>query len=208
MFNIRASFPYIGLMKIPKEIYQQLKRELDDVLNELIDYLESISVEHKYENNEFRVRVGDLEETVNVLAKLHSSFTFINGITSDVGGEYNEYLYNLTNRFNVLYPEILNELSELIEFKKYSEAFEAAWRGLLEVSRSEVLYAKTGRFVDQTVFTLLYGNIPQVNVETYILVEKGSSYARGIAEEIYRMVAEEARRASLNISAGRRSLMK
>ncbi len=194
MFIYKTFFPYIGGEKIPLHYYSLLYRELELVWKDLIKFIEENEIEYEAKKHNLSLKINEHELADETLYRIHTSFMIVYG--SYKGEEflprkiYTEYLLK---NYAVEFSSYLSKMINYIENGEYDNAYREAVNALKIVARTENVYAMTGRKIDQLLFEMLHGNIPQTYTNTYILAEKGSKLVRNIAKEIYDSIVSSAK---------------
>jgi len=196
LYIYKGYFPYIGGERIPQNYYIVLYYQLNRIWSELVDYLKHTGVNYSVDKKIIEVTVDD-DLSTDILVKLYTSFMMVEGeyigdlITS------REFLNHLFKTYSYDYSAKLLELHDFIREKSYDEAYTTAVEALRIVSYTVNTYAKTGRRINQLLFDMLYGNIPQTFINTYTLQSLNAPLSRDEAVKIYEAVAENARRIGL-----------
>lgn len=192
LYRYLAFFPYIGGVKVPLHYYSLLYPQLDSVWRDLLSYLDESGVKYSVDKRDLEIIVDD-SLADDVLTRIHRSFMMVEGYYDGEKISHGSYIEYLLREYIVEFTNTLHDLATRIENEKYDKAFESALNALRIVSSTENKYAKTGRVVNQLVFEMLHGHIPQTYINTYLLVSKGSRVVEEFAEQIYRQVAQTAR---------------
>lgn len=190
MFIYTARYPYIGEEKIPIHYYSLLYRQLESIWKDLVNYLKENNIEYETIRHDIIVKVsGKLAD--ETLARLHISFMNIYGLYEGEKISYREYLNYLRRDYSVSLSYLFIQLHDLIINEEYDKAYDTALSSIKKIAETENMYAKTGRRVDQFLFEMLHGNIPQTYTNTYLLLIKGSDIVSSFAKEIFIEVAEK-----------------
>lgn len=190
MYVYTARYPYIGSEKIPLHYYSLLYRQLESIWNDLINFLRENNVEHEVNRHDVAVKVDDSLAN-EVLTRLHISFMNIYGFYEGERLEYREYLNHLRRNYSVLVSNLFIQLYDSITNEDYDRAYETAVSSIRIIAETENTCARTGRRIDQLLFEMLHGNIPQTYTNTYLLLIKGSEIVSGFAKQVFREVAEK-----------------
>lgn len=190
MYIYTAQYPYIGGEKIPLHYYSLLYRQLESIWSDLVNYLKESNVEFETSRHDIVVKVND-SLADEVLTKLHISFMNIYGFYEGEKINYRDYLNYLHKNYSISLSNLLIKLYDLITNEDYDRAYEVAIFSIRKIAETENTCAKTGRRIDQFLFEMLHGNIPQTYTNTYLLLIKGSDIVSSFAKQIFREVAEK-----------------
>lgn len=190
MYTYIARYPYISGEKIPLHYYSLLYRQLESIWKELVNYLRENNIEHEIKRHDIIVKT-DNSLADDVLTRLHVSFMDIHGFYKGDRLEYREYLEFLRKNYSVSISNLFIQLHDLILNENYDKAFDIAMVSIRKIAETENLCARTGRRIDQLLFEMLHGNIPQTYTNTYLLLIKGCEIVGGFAKQIFLEVAEK-----------------
>ncbi len=191
MYVLRTRYPYMGSIRIPLNYYSLLYTQLEAIWKELIMFLDENGVEYEKNMHNLELRVPG-EIVVEVLTRLHQSFMRVEGYYDGEKLERRLFLKHLWEEYNPSMISALEGLIDSINRKNYHEGYRHAVSALEAISAAEAAHAITGGRINQLLFNMLHGSIPQTYTNTYLLVEHGSELTRRIASRVYESVREDA----------------
>lgn len=196
MYIYYGLFPYMGSNKLPLHYYTLLYPQLISIWKELIEYMESMGFKYSIDKHNIEVEVED-KYSNELLAKIHASYMIVEGVYEGEYIDHNTYLHFLWKNYSVEYSNLLLKLADFIRDRDYENAYIIALKALYKVAETENMYAKTGRRINQMLFEMLHGNIPQTYINTYQLIIRKAPISEDIAHQVYISIADVARKTGL-----------
>ncbi len=191
MYVLRTKYPYIGDTRIPLNYYSLLYIQLEAIWKELLAFLDELGISYEKKMHNLKLVVDD-ENIASVLSRLHQSFMQVEGYYDGAKIDRKHFLKHLWEEYNPKMIDSLEGLVGSIKSGNYDSGYEYAFKALDTISRAEAMHAKTGGRIDNIIFNMLHGPIPQTYTNTYLLVKHGSETTRRIADKIYDSVMMDA----------------
>jgi hypothetical protein len=190
MLILKTESPYIGDVKIPLH-YSLLYPQLIRIWKELISYLDTEGVSYRVNRHNLELHIS-VNRASKILARIHMSFMIVNGYYE---GDFKERSFYTKKLWRVYIPGIINGLENMVVAignKNYDEAYNEASMLITLISQAEVDHAITGGIINQTIFYMLHGQIPQTYTNTYLLAAYGSEQVKHVVSKVYESIVNDA----------------